>query len=167
MPSVELLMARGGRRKNYGPYGPVPSIPTTFGERIKTTRCHWDMTQREFGKVLGVDHRTISRWEKPQQTDIKINSVLQKLIYLTELSYESWKNGIDWVIPEKPAILCDYMFPHGVQSKILVIPDDIDCGIFQIFPEVESDTQTWSYEKACLIIKEALDNGYCVGFFIK
>jgi len=41
---------------------------TRTSDFVRGTRKRLGLTQREFAKLLGVDERTIKRWEKPGST---------------------------------------------------------------------------------------------------
>jgi transcriptional regulator with XRE-family HTH domain len=45
-------------------YNPLPSIPTTLGEKLRAYRKLNGITQEELARRLKVDPTTLARWEK-------------------------------------------------------------------------------------------------------
>jgi DNA-binding transcriptional regulator YiaG len=41
----------------------MPPIETLTAKEIRTLRQRYDLTQHEFGTLLGTDAKTVSRWE--------------------------------------------------------------------------------------------------------
>jgi transcriptional regulator with XRE-family HTH domain len=62
-------------------YNPLPSSPTTLGEKLLAYRKLNGITQEELARQLGVDPTTLARWERGQGKPIqKIAEEIRKFI---------------------------------------------------------------------------------------
>jgi putative transcriptional regulator len=65
------------------------------GKEITFIRHYLDLSQKTFGRMLGVDYQTILRWEKEKGNVTKTADILIKMLILSYLKNKSAYNKIN------------------------------------------------------------------------
>lgn len=138
-------MPRGNKPGERGPYGAAPKACRTFGDRVRMVRIEWGWSQQRLAEAIGVDQRTISRWERGNGEASPQSAALVGLVGITGISGAAWTSGRGFTFPNPPLDLgvgqgVNHMVPSKLHSRVSTLPD-LGPGICLVDPDCEWESR--------------------------
>ena len=146
-------MARRRKGSRVGPDSREPEEVRTFGDRVRSMRVPWGWSQTQLADALGVDQKTVSRWEVSPTPGIPSDAALKSLEGMTGLSATAWLTGEGWALPDPPLKLHGHLIPNELGLRVIGLPER-GHGIWHINPVSESDCNELTPVEAIKMIRD-------------
>jgi len=102
---------------------PEPKDANSIGNRIRTIRLMWSMTQAEFAAYIATNQKTLSRWELDQNEPG--DSAIDALGKCLGISAASIKTGVGFDpdrLPNPPRQVGNLFIPEDIAKTLVFLP---------------------------------------------